>query len=380
VISIDTLPDDALLEIFDHYMYGVRLGEETQKDGERAWQSLVHVCRQWRSIVFGSSRRLDLRLVCTEGTRTKDRLDVWPALPLVVHCNIGVNPIRRDNIIAVLERTDRVCHILIRVIPNVSSSDLEIFLAAMQQPFPELTYLCLWSDEPVVIPDSFLGGSAASAPRLKHLSLSGISFPGLPKLLLSATHLVGLTLMDIPHSRYFPPPDTIVTVLSTLTSLNFLKLEFRSSRPRPDLASRRPPPLSRIVLPVLTTFVFKGASKYLEDLITHIDAPRLKHMNITVFHDIIFDMPQLIQFINRLSMSEALKKAHITLRERAASAGFSSQTFLEQGFMVGISCKSLDWQISFLERVCTSCQCLPFISMLEDLYFYEDPLSPTFAT
>jgi hypothetical protein len=43
-----------------------------------------------------------------------------------------------DNIIAVLERSDRVCRISLT---NVSSSDLE----EMQQPFPELLFLFLQS-------------------------------------------------------------------------------------------------------------------------------------------------------------------------------------------------------------------------------------------
>ena len=54
------VPDDVLLEVFDFYV----AGDMYSKDRE-AWQTLVHVCRRWRSIVFGSPRRLDLQLVCT---------------------------------------------------------------------------------------------------------------------------------------------------------------------------------------------------------------------------------------------------------------------------------------------------------------------------
>ena len=57
------LPDDVLLEIFDLYMF-----DYTDKEGcgylesEMAmWLTLVHVCRRWRSVVFGSPRRLDLQ-------------------------------------------------------------------------------------------------------------------------------------------------------------------------------------------------------------------------------------------------------------------------------------------------------------------------------
>ena len=131
MISIDTLPDDALLLIFDHYIYGVRLEEEENQKVERAWQSLVHVCRRWRRIIFESPRRLDLRLVCTGGTPARDRLDIWPALPLII---LGEGDFSTgsvgyvDNIVAALERTDRVCQI---DLVNVWSSEMETSLAAM---------------------------------------------------------------------------------------------------------------------------------------------------------------------------------------------------------------------------------------------------------
>ena len=43
-VTIDMLPDLALLEIFDFYMFESRI---------EVWQTLVHVCQKWRSIVLG---------------------------------------------------------------------------------------------------------------------------------------------------------------------------------------------------------------------------------------------------------------------------------------------------------------------------------------
>jgi hypothetical protein len=365
VISIDTLPDDALLEIFDHYMYGIRPGGGTRQAAEeKAWQSLVHVCHRWRSIVFESPNRLNLRLVCTGRTPARDTLDVWPTLPLLILADF-VDPIRGvDNIVAALEHTDRVCQIHLS---NVSSSDMEIVLAAMQQPFPELTKLFLWSNgETAVVPDSFLGGSA---PRLEHLVLSRIPFPGLPNLLLSATHLVFLQLFNIPHSGYFPA-DALATVLSTLTGLRHFNLGYTSPRSCPDRESRRPPPSTRSVLPVLTEFLFQGVSEYLEDLVSRIDVPRLKSLDITFFNDIVFDTPLLIQFISRIPKLKALERADIYLQDHAARVNFSSKTSQSRdgvALRVEILCKGLDWQLSSLEQVCTSC--LPPLPLLGDLYF-----------
>jgi hypothetical protein len=356
-ISINSLPGDILLAIFDSYLYEIQSIEERTQ----AWQSLIHVCRRWRSIVFGSPRHLKLQLVCANRTPTRDTLDVWPALPLIVICNYAAGS--ADDIVAVLERSDRVYQIYLIYIWG---SDLERFLSAMQVPFPELTVMELrMSNKAVaVLPDSFLGGSA---PRLESLKLDGIPFPGLAKLLLSATHLVDLHLEDIPHSGYISPEE-MVTALSMLSSLTSLMLYFRSPRSCPDQASRRPPPSTRTVLPVFSTFRFKGASEYLEDLVICVDAPQLNALSVTFFNDIAFDTPQFIQFINRTPTSRTLEKAHIALGDGTASVNFLSRTPSYGELHVEISCRELDWQVSSLEQVCASC--LPPLSMLQDLYIY----------
>jgi hypothetical protein len=334
-------------------------------------QTLVHVCRQWRSVVFGSPRRLNLRLVCTPKTPARDTLDVWPSLPLLIQDRSDVPTEDVDDIIAVLlECSNRVVDIdLIKF----DSSELENILATMQVPFPELIFLVLRSGDGMVtvLPDSFLGGST---PRMEFLQLDCIAFPDLPKLLLSASHLTELHLEDIPHSGYRSPA-AMVTVLSTLTSLKRLCLEFKSPRSRPDWASRHPPPLTRSVLPVLTYFQFKGACEYLEDLVTRVDAPRLDSSPITLFNQIVFDTPQFIQFISRTPMFETFERALVVFRDNAARVNLSSQTSGSRSryrkLNMIIPCIELDWQVSSMEQVCTSC--LPPLSALEDLYIYEDP-------
>jgi hypothetical protein len=85
VIRIDVLPDDVLLDIFDfHLTKDLGDGENEGKWAAEEWQLLVHVCRRWRNLVFGSPRRLNLQLYCTPETLARDRLDVWPALPLII--------------------------------------------------------------------------------------------------------------------------------------------------------------------------------------------------------------------------------------------------------------------------------------------------------
>jgi hypothetical protein len=126
-----------------------------------------------------------------------------------------------DNVIAVLERSDRVSEIYLK---NAPSSHLERVSTAMREPFPELTSLLFHSyyvNVPV-LPDSFLGGSA---PPLRLFYLDRVPFPGLPKLLLSAPHLVHLRLWNISNYGYFSP-ETMLTALPTMTSLESLWLQF----------------------------------------------------------------------------------------------------------------------------------------------------------
>ncbi len=237
-----------------------------------SWQTLVHVCRRWRGLVFGSPRRLNLKLFCNTRSRSARRtLDIWPPLPLLIHGDVTVGSVK--NIVAVLGHSDRISQINLKLYTNWETG-IEKFWTAMQVPFPELAGLHL-STGGVYAPvglDSFLDGSA---PRLRPFYLHGISFPGLPKLLSSATHLVGLYLHAIPDHGYISP-EVMATCLSMLTSLRPLQLDFESHQPFPDQEYRRSPPPTRTILPALTSFSFggdRGVIEYLEDFVFWIDTP-----------------------------------------------------------------------------------------------------------
>ena len=64
-VTISALSDDILVEIFVHVV-GTKMDNYLFLDGQRRfegrWHTLVHVCKRWRSVVFSSPRRLDLRL------------------------------------------------------------------------------------------------------------------------------------------------------------------------------------------------------------------------------------------------------------------------------------------------------------------------------
>ncbi len=355
----DILPDDVLLDIFDFYMD--MIPSYWNKTEIEAWQLLVHVCRQWRSLIFRSPRRLNLRLFCTPGTPARDTLDVWPALPLLIGGYMGYmsSLSDADGIIVALGQSNRVC--LVDLLGLVDWQ-LKKVLAAMQAPFPKLTRLELIShgETQLVAPDAFLGGSA---PRLRLFQLDGIPFPGLPKLLLSATDLVHLELSNIPHSGYISP-EAMATLLSVLSSLKTLHLQFLSPRSHPDWESRRPPPPKCSVIPALDHFTFKGVIDYLEDLVTFIDAPQLNRLHISFFNQIDFDGPRLAQFISRTPILR-YNDVHVQFDNMAAWVRLPSPVPVKEP-TIRISCKESDWQLSSVAQVCNSC--LPPLSMIEDLY------------
>jgi hypothetical protein len=345
------LPDVALLEIFDFYV-----GEQQTE----VWHRLVHVCRKWRNVVFGSPRRLGLQLLCTSSTPVRETLDVWPLLPIVIRAK-GIKVM--DNIIAALEHNDRIRELELFLVPN---SQMEYVLAAMQQPFPTLTRLWLQpklqGETAPVVPASFLGGSA---PRLQALRLYDISFLGLPKLLLSATHLVDLDFGRIPHSGYISP-EAIVAGLSMLTRLEKLVIGFDSPRSCPDRKSRRPRPPTRTLLPDLIKLQFKGVSEYLEDLVARINAPLLDNLVITFFHQLIFDTPHLAQFINRTPKFKAYDEARVVFSHWHVSITFP-QTF-DGTLELTVLCRQPDWQLSSLAHVCGLSFLQALIPTLERLY------------
>jgi hypothetical protein len=269
------------------------------------------------------------------------------------------------------QRSHRICQIELSCSTIIHAEKL---WTAMQVPFPELAVLhvslatALYKSD---LPDSFLCGSA---PRLRHLALVAVPFPGLPNLLLSATHLVYLGLFYTPCSGYISP-EAMAKCLSVLTSLE--ELYFHHLEPSPDQESRRPlpPPLS--VLPALTNFEFKGVNKYFEDFVSRIDAPRLYRLSIMHFDNVHVDHAELEQFISRTPRFGASNEAHLILDDDGALVRLQSQP--DHGMVeVKIFCREPFSQFLFLAQICAY-TLHPLLTM-DNLYFEGGRFSPLFFT
>jgi hypothetical protein len=163
-------------------------------------------------------------------------------------------------ILAPLEHRDRVRTITLSL--KKWQPLVRKMVMVMQEPFPALSHLRLSFTESspllvVTLPDGFSGGNASN---LQELWLTDIPFPALPTLLLSANHLIVLHLCGVSISI---PPETMVSSLAVTTRLEHLCAEF--NRPGSLLGQVSATPPTRVVLPALTRFQYRGYSQYLED-------------------------------------------------------------------------------------------------------------------
>jgi len=378
-VTIGMVPDDVLLEIFGFYVkeaYGFL--QTMNLKGVEVWCTLTHVCRRWRSVVLSSPLRLNLRLVCTSKTCSREMLYVWPTLPIVIeewsHDDTQLlSEKKNDNIISALEHRNRICQISLG---NLGPSQLDAFTESMQDPFPMLTHLELWSKfEPATaIPDSFLGGSS---PLLQSLRFWNIPFPALTNLLLSTNHLVYLRLRQIPHSGYISP-GSMVACLSSLTGLETLDLSFLSPRSHPGPSARHPSSFPRVDLPALTELYFHGVSEYIEEFVARINAPLLSHVRIAFFNQLVFDVSQLSRFIGGVDIFKAPCQSQVHFDDGftfVKLSPFEDTVDRPRTLVFYIKCTPSEWQLSSLAQVCCSSlsSLQRSLESLDIAHFYTSP-------
>ncbi|KAI0267755.1 hypothetical protein BC834DRAFT_57611 [Gloeopeniophorella convolvens] len=349
---VDILSDDILLEIFDFY----RLSATTAlRSGggpiryEWPWDVLAHVCRRWRRIVFASPRRLNLRLVCTYRTPVRVGLPSWPSLPILANYDHGresLAPGDEDNIVFVFKFPYRLYRLSLSATSSLVS---KLSVARLGKPLPMLEYLSLQSESgsAIVFPKTFLFGPARS---LRYISLANVTLPALPRLLSSAKNLVHLELSGAPSFRHVSPA-TLVFCLSILP--RFCQLHVRSSPPssHPSMWGRHRPPLRALVaLKMLTVFSFRGTSEELESLVARFDAPCLRDVNLELYNQLVFDLPQLTQFLSRTKDLGPFVNAHIQASHQI-SLKLRRHAYPSKTIRLAVLCEPLDWQISAMAQL-----------------------------
>ena len=319
-----------------------------------------------------SPRRLDLRILCTSGAAIKSTLDSWPTLPLVITYGWRrrLKHIPR-NVIDALRHPDRLCKIDL----NVTSSMTGPIVKAIQKPCQVLEDIHITINDTqgpsILVRNAFLGGSA---PHLRKIELDGIAFPfsAIRQVLLSTNNLVELHLSKIPNEVYFSPDD-LVSALSTLVQLKWLMVGFYSpdSRPPPSMTRTRH---QRTSLPSLVFLQFYGTSEYIEEFAAQIDLPALWKLNIRLFNDIFFEIPQFCEFLTRLNQPCSPTSVIITLLSlfdlETVKVDFIYNTDLghedyARRYTLETSCIPFDWRLSFLTQITS--QLSPLLSSVHKL-------------
>ena len=133
-------------------------------------------------------------------------------------------------------------------------------------------------------------------------------------------------------------------------------LYFQLAIPCPDRI--RLPPVTRTVLPSLIEFHFQGASKYLDDLVSRIDAPQLDRIYTSYLNQLVdFQVAQLPMFIDR-SVGPKLTPsmyARVTFYDHLVTF----RTYLHANdsspspsyATTNVFCHDLDWQVSRIAQL-----------------------------
>ena len=262
------------------------------------------------------------------------------------------------NIIAALKQSGRVSSISLTVTDSLIEK-----LPAITEPLSGLEELVLLSRDNVhlTLPNAFRWGS-----RLRTLHSTRVAIPSFPQLILSCQDLAHIQLHEIPGTGYFSP-EAFANALSGVTNLQTLSLHFLSFPSRRKFLGFPLPSEERVLLPSLMCFKYRGTSKYLDNFVARVDAPRLGDIDITFFSQPTMDASQLGRCIERIGMSTPLRQAEIQISEDAISTTFPNRSTAIRPIplRIRIPCKQLDWQLSSMAQIFNHFS--PFLFRVEDL-------------
>jgi hypothetical protein len=130
----------------------------------------------------------------------------------------------------------------------------------------------------------------------------GFLFPIVPPFLATVVGLATLSLQDLHPSAYFCPED-LLQLLSSLPQLETFTITFQSPIPSRDvgmqLSHRRI--TTKVTLPNLRWLWYGGVSTYLEAILPRMTIPRLEWLQITLFHQLHFFMPNVLKLAENLT-------------------------------------------------------------------------------
>lgn len=296
-LTIDNLPDEVLLDIFDFYRPSQRFSELWRE--ECLWFNLAHVCRRWRAVMLESASRLDL--AATLGPKKPGNIETILSSPWPFFINYRCKHVYASDsalcrMRSALEHHDRVRGIVL----NGSNKWFDDFFEATNssRPFPVLESLFLRNrDGELKVSDAFFGNLPDL--RLRSLELYRVSLAPISGLLSSAKSLTNLFLEIY---RPFSPSAgmSLLASLQGMPCLCDLALDLFTPSGPPHSQSQLLIPKDVALLSKLTSFSYAGSNVFLNALVAGISAPSLRKARIDFRDEIRFPIPHLPRFVNEI--------------------------------------------------------------------------------
>ena len=281
-LTINQLPDEVLLEIFDSYRQDIN-SYDYQWGEKHVWINLVHVCRKWRAVVFASYVRLDLGVLV--GPKKPGHIKTILSGPLPISINYQYN---RESVTgsalwrmcATLKRHDRVRKITFQGM----RANFDKFFKLTNRAFPVLDTLSLHFCGPYEpkIPDTFLRGPDLSDLHLRHLELTGVSLPSISRFLSSATALTDLVLHLDDSLRSSSSETALLDLLACLKGMSYLRsLQLAFLSGPLDTPSQPSSPKDIVTLSKLTCFRYTDHDiSFFDALVAGLSAPSLRDVEV----------------------------------------------------------------------------------------------------
>lgn len=279
-VTVDNLPGEVLLEIFDHYRQSFDHRKHSLRvwNNKNGWFKLAHVCHKWRCIVLASPSRLRLLLMFAESTPTRAAvLESLSHLPILVdYRKISWNAGAQTRFISALRYPNRVLGISIKG----SRRHFDKICQALDLPFPALTNFELHdmpgNVEPILLASSFM----TSIKSLKHLRLANVQLsPLLP--LLSVTRALVYLNLTIDTLFWQTAGTSFLTHLQLIPHLREIHVSTQSDRAN----YMRKPPVTTVLLAELSYFHFSGQSIEMEWFVAGLITPSLRGFHISSVED-----------------------------------------------------------------------------------------------
>ena len=274
-----------------------------------------------------------------------------PPLPLIIDyfsLKMDITSEDEQGIILALERRDRVR----RVRLLVPFPRLQKIIPAIDAEYPALEYLITGpstqdNSMAVMLPERF------QAPRLCHLLLKGFALPMESRLLTTAVGLVTLTLILDHPSTYFQP-NSMLQWLSSMPQLESLRINFLYHVSDDDMEWQlmQMPTMTRVTLPSLRRFVFRGVSAQMGAIAPWLTTPCLEKLEID-FNQPTFSVPPLLQFMETTDnlRFDSAKLEFDFSKGRILVGMYFREEAERYALSMFVYYWHLNWQVSFLAHI-----------------------------